>query len=336
MAVIVLVMLTDDSFQSMGGKARAEALSADERTEIAKKAAEARWSVSKAIFGTPDKKLKLGNRELECYVLEDGKRVLSGRGMQEALGLGQAHGGLLKDFLAQDPIKLYIDNDLAMEFANPVRFMRPGRGGKLALAYEATVLPRICDAVLEARKRKSGLLGKRQREIAEQCEVIMRVLAKVGIIALVDEVTGYQEVRDRTALQKILEAYLLKEFAAWAKRFPDEFYKELFRLRGWKWDGMSVARPAYVGKLTNDLVYERLAPGILDELKRRNPKDEDGYRKHRHHQLLTEDIGHPALAQHLHATLALMRASNNWTGFYGMMERALPKKTGQLPLLIES
>jgi hypothetical protein len=161
-------------------------------------------------------------------------------------------------------------------------------------------------------------------------------LAKVGIIALVDEVTGYQEVRDREALQKILELYLLKEFAAWAKRFPDDFYKELFRLRGWNWNKLSVARPGYVGKLTNDLVYERLAPGILDDLKRKNPRTESGNRKVRHHQWLTEDVGHPALAQHLHATIALMRAAQNWSSFYTMIERALPKRMGQLPLLIDA
>lgn len=87
----------------------------------------------KAIYGTPEKKLRLGSQELECYVLEGGRRVLSGRGMQEALGLGQSHGGLLKEFLDQESIKPYIGNELAMEFLNPVRFVRPGRGGFVAM-----------------------------------------------------------------------------------------------------------------------------------------------------------------------------------------------------------
>src|SRR5262245_17296535 len=124
---------------------------------------------------------------------------------------------------------------------------------------------------------------------------------RVGIIALVDEVTGYQEVRDREALQAILDRYLRKAFAAWAKRFPDEFYKEIFRLRGWKWRGMEVNRPQCVANYTKDLVYKRLAPGILEELEARNPKNEWGHREARHHQWLTEDVGHPALAQHLYA-----------------------------------
>jgi hypothetical protein len=99
---------------------------------------------------------------------------------------------------------------------------------------------------------------------------------------------------------------------------------------------LSVKRPGFVGKLTNDLVYERLAPSFLAELKRKNPVSESGHRKARHHQWLSEDIGIPALAQHIYAAIALMRASDNWSTFYGMINRALPKKSGQLPLLIEA
>jgi hypothetical protein len=160
-------------------------------------------------------------------------------------------------------------------------------------------------------------------------------LAEVGIIALVDEATGYQSTRDREALQAILDKYLRKEFAAWAKRFPDEFYREIFRLRGWDWNAMSVARPGVVGKYTNDIVYERLAPGILEELRQRNPVRESGHRKAQHHRLLTDEIGHPALAQHLHAVIGLMRASATWEGFKSLLDRAFPKKGTQMALLLE-
>ena len=151
-------------------------------------------------------------------------------------------------------------------------------------------------------------------------------LAHVGIVALVDEAAGYQEIRSKEALQALLDAFLQKEFAAWAKRFPDQFYKEMFRLRGLAWNKLSVKRPQYIGKLTNDVVYERLAPGILEELQHRNPKDEKGRRLGRHHRLLTDDIGHPALARHLRAVIGLMRASSNWEQFHKMLNRAFPKK----------
>ncbi|MCI0560880.1 MAG: P63C domain-containing protein, partial [Nitrososphaera sp.] len=146
------------------------------------------------------------------------------------------------------------------------------------------------------------------------------------IIALVDEATGFQAIRDREALQEILDRFLRKELAAWAKRFPNEFYQEIFRLRGWQWKGIKVNRPQVVATYTKDLVYERLAPGILEELEVRNPKTERGYRKHKHHQWLTEDVGHPALAQHLYALLGFMRVSSSWKEFYSMVRKAFPKK----------
>ena len=159
----------------------------------------------------------------------------------------------------------------------------------------------------------------------------MRGLANVGIVALVDEATGYDKVRERLALQKILDEYLRKDLAAWAKRFPDEFYKQIFRLRGWEWKGMKINRPQVVAHYTKNLIYERLAPGILHELEHRMPRSETG-RKRRLHQLFTDDVGHPALAQHLHAVTALMKGSRNWNEFRRMIDKVFPRKGENLEL----
>ena len=280
--------------------------------------------ILKALWGSPDRPLKIGDLEIPAYVLENGTRVLSGRGMQTALQLGQSHGSKLRKLLSSTNIKPHISNELAMALDTPLRFTRPGRGGVLATGYEATILPDICSAILDARKKEKKLTAA-ELAVADQCEILTRAFAKVGIIALIDEVTGYQEIRDREALQQILDKFLRKEYAAWAQRFPEEFYKEMFRLRNWQWRGMRVNRPSVVAHYTKDLVYQRLAPGILEELERRNPQGERGWRKHKHHQWLTEEIGIPALAQHLYATIGFMRASTTWDQFYRMMQRAFPK-----------
>jgi len=325
-------MSEKQSIQTMGGLARAQKLSQEKRSEIARNAALEKWKLPKAIFGTPDKKLKIGDRELECYVLEGGERVLSGRGMQEAIGLGKSHGALLKDFLSQDKVKSFIPKDLAMAFANPVRFIRPGRGGKPAIAYEATILPQICDAILEARKQRK--LSKKQCVIAAQCEIVVRALSKVGIIALVDEVTGYQQVRDREALQKILEKYLTDEWAKWSKTFPDDFYKELFRLKRIKYPtgAGGTKKPSYVGHWTNDIVYSRLAPGVLSALKEKNPRGISGVRPRKHHQHLTRDYGHPALKEHLSNVIFLMKGCDTDKEFKQRLDKASPKKGETLML----
>jgi hypothetical protein len=156
-------------------------------------------------------------------------------------------------------------------------------------------------------------------------EGLLIAVAKTGIIALIDEATGYQETRERDALRRILDKFLRVEFAAWAKRFPDEFYREIFRLKGWEWQGMKMNRPSVVGHYTNDIVYARLAPGILTELRSVNPVVSNGNRDHRHHQHLTDEIGHPALQQHIHTLLAFMRANTSWPAFMRLVDRSFPK-----------
>lgn len=331
-------MLADDSIQSMGGKARADALTAEQRADIAKKAAEARWSLPRAICGAPDRPLRIGAAEIPCYILEDETRVLVQSGMITALGLshggsGSRGGDRLSKFTHQQRLKSFMDNEILERTENPLKFQLVN--GTIAYGYDATLLAKICFAVLDAAK-EPGLLQKQQDHIIKQAELLIRGFAIVGITALVDEATGYQGIRDRNALNSILNKFLLKELAAWAKRFPDEFYKQIFRLRGWEWRGMNINRPSCVGRYTNDLVYERLAPGILEELKRRMPKTEAGASKGKLQQLLTENVGHPALQAHLAGLMALQRVSpdKGWDQFHRMVERAYPKFNVTIPLAL--
>ena len=171
--------------------------------------------------------------------------------------------------------------------------------------------------------------------IAARAEILVRGLATVGIIALVDEVTGYQEIRDRNELNKILDRYLMVEYAEWSKRFPDEFYQQIFRLRKWEWRGMKVNRPQVVGHYTNDIVWSRLAPGVMEELEHLNPKGEGGNRPVKHHQWLTNDIGHPKLQDHLTGVMAIMRASLKWSDFQRALQRAYPRIHTNLELPLD-
>lgn len=325
--------------RSAGGAARAANLSAEERSAIAKKAARTRWGPEEP---THVGVLTIGEMEIPCAVLADGRRVLSQRGVGKALGRGfggkdwrrqgETDAGKLPFFLTANTLKPFISNELMTLVTSPIEYRHGRLGGNAAHGIDATALPQICDVWLKARE--SGALNESQRAIAQRAELLMRGLAHVGIVALVDEATGYQEIRDKKALQAILEQFLTKELAAWAKRFPDEFYQQIFRLKNWEWRGMKVNRPQVVGAYTRDIVYARLAPGIVEELERRNPRNDKGQRPGKHHQWLTEDVGHPALAQHLHAVIGLMRASDTWMGFKSVLDRAFPKRgqTLELPL----
>ena len=290
-----------------------------------------------ATHGAVDHPLRIGEFEIPCYVLEDGRRVLVQQGLLKALGMSPGGSGKtrrtlsgtrLSKFITGISLQPFVQSQLVEAVSNPIVF-RTTKGGK-AYGFEATVLADICDAILESRKQKK--LDRQQEHIAERCEILVRGFARVGIIALVDEATGYQEVRARNDLEKILEQFISNELLKWAKTFPDEFYQEMFRLRGWQYMPFSVKRPVLVGTLTNNIVYERLAPGVVDELKRLTPKNDKGRRKHKLFQHLTEDIGHPRLREHLAAVIALMKASTSWADFYRMLERALPRYNTTLSL----
>lgn len=330
----------DDSPQRAGGKARAKKLSKDERREIASTAAKARWVAEKklplATHGSPDHPLKIGDAELECYVLDTGARVVSQRGMYRGMGFSrggargedEAHtvGAETPRFAAQNWIKPFINNDLSAALSEPILF-RISTGGR-GYGYPATVLADFCDAVLEARA--AGATTPRQAGIVHRCEMLVRGFARVGIIALVDEATGYQQERDRDELHRILAAYLSEERLAWAKRFPDEFYKQIYRLKGWAWPAAGRAKPPLLGHITNDIVYDRLPTGVLDALQEKNPVDEGTKRRRwRHHQFLSQDFGQPDLRDHLLQVIAIARVSRNWEAFKRNMDSAFPKPGSQ-------
>ncbi len=188
---------------------------------------------------------------------------------------------------------------------------------RIAEGFPAELLPQVCDAWLNARAQKA--IKPQQERKCQQAEILVGGFAHVGIIG-VEEATGYQHYRARKALEEILDKFIRNELGRWAKVFPDEFYEQMFTLKGWQYDPKSVKRPSVIGRYTLDLVYKRLAPGVLQELKRKEPE-----KKHKYHQWLTEDIGHPKLREHLASVIALMRASSTWDRFYGSMQRALPQ-----------
>ena len=322
------------SKQSMGGEARDKALTPEKKKEIATRASEARWSLPKAICGSPAKPLVLGNAEIPCYVLEDETRVLAQTAMIEALGMSRGSAGgsgdRLASFTLQGRFNALISKELRDGITNPIRF-RASRS--VAYGYKAEILAEICFAVDEADRQ--GLLQKQQMHIAKQARVLMKAFAVVGINALVDEATGYQEMRAKDALARILEKFIAKEFRPWTKTFPVEFYEHLFRLRGWNFDPATMQGPRAVAQYTEDIVYKRLAPGVVDELKLKNPRV-NGRRKQKHHQWLTGEIGHPKLLAHIEGVKTLMAISDNWDQFMERLDKVYKRhETTELGLTVE-
>ncbi len=329
------------SGKAIGGRARMRSLSPEQRKEQARVAAQARWSkppVLKATHGSPEHPLKIGDLEIDCYVLEDDTRVVTQRSMIRAMGLtrggarddGEKGGAELPRFATQMWIKPHINNELAAALSSPIVFRSPGIG--MAYGYPATILADICEAILNARD--AGDTTPRQIGIIKQADILVRGFARVGIVALVDEATGFQRDRAKDALAKILEAFIAKELQVWIQTFPAEFYEQMFRLRGLEFPSTSVRRPQYFGLLTNEIVYKRIAPGVLSELKRVTPRNDDGRPTAKFFQSLTSNVGYPKLKEHLGAVVALMKVSRSWDGFMNLLNEHYPRygDTVMLPL----
>lgn len=330
----------DETHQAKGGHARAQALSHEQRQDIARKAAMARWDANVPKAGH-EGDFKIGDATISAAVLPNGKRLLTQSTFLRAIGRSRSPKGgtgvlstvdQVPFFLQAEALKPFISEELLMS-TTPIFFR--DKSGKRAVGYDAELLPAVAEVYL--RMRDAFVVEKKSvptqyGHIVKACDVVIRGLARVGIVALVDEATGYQEVRDRQALQKILDQYLTADKAKWAKTFPDHFYKKMFHLRGWNYNPLTVRKPPLVGKITNNIVYDRLAPGVLHKLNDLNPKTEKGYRKDRHHQFFTHDYGIPELKQHILNLMFLMDAADSWKTFLGLLNRAAPRKGDTLQL----
>lgn len=318
----------EESPNAAGGRARAKRLSSAERREIAQKGATARWAAHLP-QATHEGELKVAGLELPVAVLSDGTRLMISKAFLTALGRpwkGSYKSSNLPNFIDAKNLTRFIPSELH-DVLEPVEFVNK-RGQKL-LGYHVELLQMICDVYLQARKER-GVLTPSQERLAVQAEVLIRGFARVGIISLVDEATGYQRDRAKDALAEILEKFIAKELQPWVKTFPDEFYAEMFRLRNLHFPTDSVKRPQYFGHLTNDIIYKRLAPGILEELKQSVPKAPSGRRRGTLQQKLTPELGHPKLREHLASVTTIMALSEDYDDFKRKLNKRHPRYNSNL------
>ncbi len=318
---------TAADFGALGGKKRAENLSSEERTEIAKRGAAARWSLPRA---THEGDLVIpGVVPLKVANLQDGRRVLLSRAFLEALGRpwkGTYKHTARPNFIEAKNLDPFIVGEI-VNFLEPIEYL--SLSGHKRTGYRAELLPLVCKVYINARD--AGALTPGQKAAAQFAEALLKGFEKIGIISLVDDATGYTRVRARDELQAILAAYISAELLPWAKRFPDSFYEELHRVRGWRYTPGSNSRTAYIGKLTKALIYDPLPPGVIEELEHKNPYDPTKRRrKHLHHQLLTTDIGHPHLEKQIVSVTTLLRISDSWIEFAKHFAKAFPPASDDL------
>jgi P63C domain len=331
-------MTTDDLSQhakvlsakgaSKGGYARAKSLTPEERKEIAQNAAETRWS-STVPKATHTGSLDIAGRKFSCAVLENGTRLLTQRDFLTAIGRSSKPTSKKKTaralqaadpppFFVAENLRPFVSDELLAK-SNPIAFR--GVRGQRSLGYEATLLAEVCEAYLKARDahkdsiliNNKRILTEDQERIADFCDVLMRGFAQVGIVALIDEATGYQAQRENDELNRILSLYveeMYRPYITTRKPFTPEFFQHIYRLYHWKYDPNNTQSPRYIGKLINKWIYEQLPPNVLPKLQEKNPVNEKGRRKYKHFQFLTVDIGEPHLEKQIVSMITLMRISS--------------------------
>lgn len=317
-----------------GGRARAEKLGPEERSAIAAGAAAARWGDVHVAESVGE--IQIGDLSITCAVLEDGTRVVSQSTVLQALGRNpeksrrtRGTSELRAPFLLANNLQPFI-SDRLRALDEPIPYRVAGESGR-SLGYRAEMLPLVCLVYIDAAK--AGVLDSKQSGAAEAAEILYRGLATVGIVALVDEATGFQERRARDELRTILNEYVSAEFRQWVRVFPDEFFEQVYRLQGWDYDKTSSKRPGYVGKLINRYIYDALPMGVTEELQRVNPKNERGNRPRRHHQHLISDTGNVHLDRQISTVITLMRISASNSEFEELFDRAFAAQP-RLPVVI--
>lgn len=293
--------------------------------EAAKAIARAADSSSNLIEATHRGILPIGGLQLECYVLEDGRRVFAKRGMARAVGLKSEGGNAFLKTLSGKKVGSEIGDELRKNLENPIVFniagADPGHG------YEAEVLVEVCKAIVRADD--AGKLLDSQKPMAAQARAIVNALAKVGIAALIDEATGYQTERAPDALRLLVEAYIEREKREWEKEFPDDFYLTLNKVYGSdpyiaKASGaLVINKPQHFGNFTNKYVYGPLENGeVLKELQRLNPKIRaTGTRKEKLHQFLSKGFGLEKLREQRQEVLTMLKLSDDIDDFKRLYEK---------------
>jgi hypothetical protein len=329
-----------------GGNVRAANLSAERKKAIAKIAADARWGADLP-QATHDGPLSIGSAVLAAAVLSSSKRLLSQGTFLQALGRSRTPkagtGGLttvdpLPFFLQAEVLRPFITDELRMS-TTPINFKF--RGGRRAVGYDALLLPMVCQvyqklhASLTARlagdDKKDAARAKRifeqYRHIIEACAALESGFAQRGIIALVDDATGYRGDQLKDDVLRVIAAYMAPALLSWTRKFEPEFFEEIYRLHGWEYKPGNVKHPQYTGKFITKYVYEPLPPGVFEEMKKRVPKNESGQRKAQLWRTLSTDTGIPHLDKQLDDIYLMMRlADGNKAEFKRSFDRIFGKQ----------
>jgi hypothetical protein len=315
--------------KAKGGIARAKNLTPERRSEIAQRGALARWGQDGS---TPEAMregvLAFGEVELECYVLKDRRRLFHKRGMAKALAMKSGGGNVFMRAMGRKGLGSVIPEELRVALANPIVFK--AFNGDLAHGYEGTVLIDICDAIWEAQKQ--GKLTSTQEDLARQAEIILRAAARVGVVALIDEATGFTKDKWKEEYRELFRDFIREQHRKWASEFPDQLFDMIYSIYRLPRKHKN-KHPQFFGGFIRKYIYTPLLNSrgaILEMLDEKNPTVYvGGGRRYKLFQFLEEEVGMPALRAHIWQIVGIGNAARTKDGFERGFNKAFPQPKTQ-------
>lgn len=265
--------------------------------------------------------VRFGDLQCEAVVLNGGERGYVRRQLMMLLGFAERQrGDRFAGFLRE-----IAPNSLSSLNKQEATILLPS--GQKAQFFPSGIIADVASAVVNAAI--DGTLHKARRGIVPNCMKIMRALATTGEVALIDEATGYQYHRAPDALQELISKLLRQTCASWERRFHPDYYRALYRLFGWKYQGHDQNPPHVVGQITQRWVYGSVLPAtLIDEIRARKDISQ------KHHQWLS-DQGLATLESQIHAVTAIARSSTCYRDFDRRCEAAFAGAALQLGLLLD-
>jgi len=329
--------------QELGGKARMASLSPTERTSIAKRGAKARWDAAKKLED-PNRipealcqgELEIGAVAVDCYVLDNLRRLIHKRAMAKALGMKSGGGNVFVRAMNRKGLGSVISEELRHKIDNPIVFKT--LTSDLGHGYEATVLIDICNAIIDAHK--ADKLGKGQDMLLVQAEIIVRASAKLGIVALVDDATGFIADKRREAYRELFRDFIRDEFREYKSEFPDQFFDMIYKLYGIPRKRDAKNHPQFFAGFIRKYIYAPLANSngaILEMLDEKNPVVYvNGGRRYKMFQFIEDVVGMPALRAHLWQIIGIGGSVRNKQQFERGFHTAFPETQDQFELMLNN
>jgi hypothetical protein len=271
--------------------------------------------------------LTIGDDELPCYVLDDGRRVISRTAATTSLTGRKGRSGDLESYIGVGALQGYLPPDFADHM---IEFTLQGVKNKTARGVTAESFCDLCTAYVRALE-DGALRSDRQKEIAAHAGMFLAASAKVGLLALIDEATGYQFDRAEDALRLKLKVFLEDEMRKWEKTFPDQLWTEFGRLTNWT-GATNSQRPKYWGKLVMELVYGYLDPDVAQWLRENAPKPRSGQN---YHQWLSSQYGLKRLTEHLWMLVGMAAACQTMPELRQKMAERFGKQQVQFTLFVD-